>query len=61
MGIQGDELADFFIQKAGVAINRGDGFGKEGAAFVRLNIGCPRKTLEKGLNLILSEYKKEGY
>lgn len=61
MGIQGDKLADFFIQKAGVAINRGDGFGKEGAAFVRLNIGCPRKTLEKGLNLILSEYKKEGY
>ena len=61
MGLQGDELADFFIQKAGVAINRGDGFGEEGVSFVRLNIGCPRKTLEKGLNLILAEYQKEGF
>ena len=61
MGIEGDTLADFFIQKAGVAINRGDGFGPEGAKFVRLNIGCPRKTLEKGLNLILAEYKRENF
>jgi cysteine-S-conjugate beta-lyase len=58
LGLSGDTLSDFFINKCLVAVNRGDGFGPEGAAFVRLNIGCPRATLEQGLKQILEQYKK---
>lgn len=58
MGMEGDALADFFINRCKVAINRGDSFGPEGKKFVRLNFGCPRITLEKGLGQIYAEYQK---
>lgn len=57
-GMLGDSLANFFIHESKVAVSRGDGFGPEGAEFVRLNIGCPRATLEKGLGQILEQYRK---
>ena len=56
MGLEGDSLADFFIHKALVAINRGDSFGPEGAKFARLNIGCPKATLEQGLRQLHKQY-----
>lgn len=59
MGIVGDELADLFIHKAGVAINRGDMFSPDAHNFVRINVGCPRATLQKGLDLIRSAYLKK--
>ncbi|MBF4692114.1 MalY/PatB family protein [Fusibacter ferrireducens] len=59
MGIVGDELADFFIHEAGVAINRGDMFSPDAHNFVRINIGCPRSTLQKGLDLIRHTYSKK--
>jgi cystathionine beta-lyase len=37
-----------FFEKAGVGLNNGSDFGLSG--FVRLNFGCPRVTLETGLN-----------
>jgi cystathionine beta-lyase len=40
---------EFFLQRARVALNEGRYFGKEGEGFVRLNFGCPRKTLEEAL------------
>lgn len=33
-------------------LNNGGAFGPGGEGFFRLNIGCPRKTLEEGLNRI---------
>jgi len=56
LGIAGDELADFFINKSLVAVSRGDGFGLEGVRFIRLNIGCPRSTLKRALEQIHSQY-----
>lgn len=53
-----DELADFFINDCLVAVSRGDGFGEAGGQFVRLNIGCPRKTLERALTQIREQYRK---
>jgi cystathionine beta-lyase len=58
LGIHGDELADFFINRSMVAVSRGDGFGAEGANFVRLNIGCPRSTLSQGLEQILEQHRR---
>ncbi|MBI4732540.1 MAG: putative C-S lyase [Chloroflexi bacterium] len=39
----------FFLHKAKVALNDGAEFGPGGEGFVRLNFGCPRKTLEEAL------------
>jgi cysteine-S-conjugate beta-lyase len=40
---------DFFLKKASVALSDGKLFGREGEGHVRLNFGCPRSTLEQGL------------
>ena len=56
LGFTPDELADFFINKSLVAVSRGDGFGASGGQFVRLNIGCPRRTLKQGLMQVLEQY-----
>jgi len=58
LGMSGDELASFIINDCNVAINRGDSFGEEGSNHIRLNIGCPKKTLKKGLDQIYEQYKK---
>lgn len=56
--IKADELADFFINRCLVAVSRGDGFGSGGGQFVRMNIGCPRKILERALEQIREQYEK---
>lgn len=40
---------EFFLNEARVALNNGRDFGQEGRGFVRLNFGCPRAVLERGL------------
>lgn len=47
-----ERLDKFFIEKAGLALNNGFIFGKEGDGFMRFNIGCPRVTLQKALEQI---------
>lgn len=39
----------FFLTKAKVALNEGAEYGPGGEGFVRLNFGCPRRTLEEAL------------
>jgi cysteine-S-conjugate beta-lyase len=39
----------FFLSKAKVALNEGAEFGPGGEGFVRLNFGCPRRTLTEAL------------
>jgi cystathionine beta-lyase len=40
---------DFLMNEGKIALNDGKTFGKGGDGFVRLNFGCPRKTLEGAL------------
>lgn len=44
------ELVDLFVNKARLALNDGTIFGPGGEGHMRLNVGCPRSTLEKALN-----------
>lgn len=44
-----DEPSRFFLERARVAFNDGAGFGPGGEGFVRMNFGCPRALLLKGL------------
>jgi cystathionine beta-lyase len=44
------DLNTLFVKKAGLALNDGKMFGKEGSGFMRMNVGCPQAILEKALN-----------
>jgi cystathionine beta-lyase len=45
---------EFFLKQAKVALNEGRDFGPGGEGFVRLNFGCPRATLVKALESMLT-------
>lgn len=47
-----EDLDDFLVNKAKVALNRGITFGKNGEGFARINFGCPRSILTDALNRI---------
>ncbi len=47
----------FFLSNAKVALNEGAEFGPGGEGFVRLNFGCPRKTLEEALQRMKAALK----
>ncbi len=57
-GIEGNP-AQFFLEKARVALNDGEDFGTGGEGFVRLNFGCPRQTLEEALERMRSALETE--
>lgn len=44
-----EELEQFFVDKARLALNTGVTFGQEGWGFMRLNAGCPRSVLEEAM------------
>lgn len=50
--LSSEQLKDLFYNKAKVAVNEGSLFGPGGQGFVRLNIGCTKKTLTCALNNI---------
>ena len=50
--LENQELKDFMVKKAKVGLDDGPIFGQGGEGFQRLNIACPRKTLEEGLKRI---------
>ena len=60
LGLSQSELEHFFCATAGVALNSGTIFGKEGAGFMRLNCGCPRAYLRQGLERIAAAINKNS-
>lgn len=50
-GLNDDDLNKKLID-AGVGLNRGTQFGKQGSGFMRINIGCPRSILRAALERI---------
>lgn len=48
-----DELKKFMIEKAKVGLNAGAGYGEEGNQFMRINMACPRATIEEGVKRII--------
>lgn len=47
LGLTHDELIDLFVNKARVALNDGEMFGKEGAGMMRLNVAASRASIEE--------------
>lgn len=50
LGLDVAGLKDLMYQKAGVAFNEGSTYGEEGKGHLRINVACPRSTLEEGLS-----------
>lgn len=46
-------LEDLIYRKAGVALNAGVWFGEAGEGLMRINLACPRATLEEALNRLI--------
>lgn len=49
LGMETDELHEFFSKKAGLGLNKGTIFGDGGEYHLRLNVACSRKILEQGM------------
>lgn len=58
LGLEDKELMNFFINKAKVGVNPGSSFSKKYKDFVRLNIGCTKKTLKEALYRIEKAVKE---
>ena len=43
------ELAQFIREKTGLYLSDGVEYGGDGNYFLRLNVACPKKTVEEGL------------
>lgn len=47
LGLSAQELDNFLVKKAGLWLDDGAMFGPSGRGFARVNIACPRSTLEE--------------
>ncbi len=52
LGLSHEQLVDLFVNKARVALNDGEMFGKEGKGFMRLNVATPKSELKRILDRI---------
>lgn len=54
LGLSDEELEDLIVNKAGLWLDSGLVFGKAGKGFQRINVACPRKTLQLALDKLKS-------
>ncbi|MGD6849403.1 MalY/PatB family protein [Rossellomorea aquimaris] len=52
LGMAGEELCTFFLEKAKVKFDEGFKFGQSGHTFVRMNIACPKERIDLALRRI---------
>jgi len=58
MGMDAKVLARFLGEDVGLAVNPGHWFGREGAGFARMNIACPRSSLQTALDMLTEAVTK---
>ncbi|MBP1950086.1 MalY/PatB family protein [Virgibacillus litoralis] len=58
MEMDSEQLKKFMIENAKVGLNTGTDYGEEGKTFMRMNIACPRETLEEGVKRIIDAVNK---
>lgn len=49
MGMEPEELNDYFINELGLMLNNGIEFGEEGRGFMRMNIAVPKTVLKEAI------------
>lgn len=60
LGLNDQELVEFFIKKAKLGLNEGYTFGRSLSGFMRLNVACPRATLEKAMKQLKAAVEELG-
>jgi cystathionine beta-lyase len=50
LGMDAKDLEKFLAQEAQIALSPGYWYGREGASFARMTIGCPRETVQRALD-----------
>lgn len=55
-GLTDKELDEKILNQAGLWLDSGAGFGKCGEGFQRINIACPRKTLQQALDRLIDVF-----
>jgi cystathionine beta-lyase len=58
LGLSPDQTIRAVEEDAGLALDHGDWFGKNGAGFERVNIACPRSILTKAVEAMVAAFKK---
>ena len=57
LGLDAKVLAKFLAEEAGIALSPGYWYGREGAGFARMTIGCPRETVQRALDYLAAAIK----
>lgn len=57
-GLSAEEINRKTVEEAKVAGDLGDWFGKEGAGFIRLNLACPRVTVQQAMERLKKVFGK---
>jgi cystathionine beta-lyase len=57
LGLDAKALEIFLAQEARIALSPGYWFGREGAGFARMTIGCPRSTIKRSLDNLAAAVK----
>jgi cystathionine beta-lyase len=50
LGMEAEALHDFMLRKARVWFDKGQKFGVEGQGYMRVNLGCPRATVDQAIS-----------
>ncbi len=60
LGLDQRGLVNLFVKEAGLALNDGAMFGPGGEGHMRLNVGCPRQTLEQAMHQLSDAVARAG-
>ena len=61
MHLSQEELKAFFADEAGLALNDGAMFGKEGTGYMRLNVASPRSVIEQAMKQLAEAYQEMSF
>ncbi len=57
-GLNQNELKNFMAQNAGLGLNDGNTFGREGRGFMRMNLASPRSVIEEAMQRMVDARKQ---
>ena len=60
LNLSEEEQRKLIVEDAKLWLDTGSMFGAEGAGFERINIACPRKTLEEAMDRLAGALQKKG-
>jgi cystathionine beta-lyase len=53
LGMDADALDKFMLTKARLWLDKGQKFGREGCGYMRVNLGCPRSTVDEAIQRLV--------